>query len=195
MKATKALNAKSTTPKFRLYNPKWVCAASLLFTPIFGGLLQAKNWEQLGERDEARISRFWVRSSIWLVIVYLIMQVIFRHEPVMAWAGPWFLVVLWAAWMITHGRKQIRHVNALSAWEALPFGKTMTIGILGWVLYGMVSFTLSLALMLTGFEPFDPPVKAPENGVIIKKMPGEEATVEELAPPAEVKPESSGKVQ
>lgn len=179
-----------TKARPRLYNPKWICAASLLFTPIFGGLLQARNWEQLGERDEARLSRFWVRSSIWLVGIYLLMQVVFRHEPVMAWTGPWFLVVLWGAWMLSHGRRQLRFVSLnVKAYEPLPFGKTMTIGILGWVLYGMLSFTLSLALMLTGLEPFEPPVKAPENGVIIRMNPGDEKpTVEELPPP---QPESA----
>lgn len=179
--------AKVTKARPKLYNPKWICAAALIFTPIFGGLLQARNWEQLGMKDEARASRFWVRSSVWLVGLYLVMQTLFRHEPVMAYMGPWFLLVLWGAWMATHGRRQLAHVrDFVKDYELLPFGKTMTMGILGWVLYGMLSFTITLALMITGFEPFEEPVKAPENGVIIRMNPGDEKpTVEELSPPEE----------
>lgn len=188
-----------TKARPKLYNPKWICAASLIFTPIFGGLLQARNWEQLGQKDEARTSRFWVRSSLWLVGLYLVMQLLFRHEPVMAYAGPWFLFVLWGAWMLTHGRRQITYVRDLvKDYEVLPFGKTMTMGVLGWVLYGMLSFTLTLALMLTGFEPFEPPVKAPEYGVIIRQNPGDEKpTVEELPPPpdARIEEKADGKAQ
>ena len=55
--------ARKTPVTPPLYNPVWVLFGSLLFTPVFGGLLQAHNWEALGEHDKARGSRFWVPSS------------------------------------------------------------------------------------------------------------------------------------
>ena len=58
----------------KLYNPKLVCACALLFTPIFGALLQARNWEEMGIPENARASRVWVRSTVWLIVVYLVLQ-------------------------------------------------------------------------------------------------------------------------
>ena len=57
--------ARKTPVTPPLYNPVWVLFGSLLFTPVFGGLLQAHNWEVLGEHDKARGSRFWVRTSLF----------------------------------------------------------------------------------------------------------------------------------
>ena len=62
----------------KLYNPKLVCACALLFTPIFGALLQARNWEEMGIPENARASRVWVRSTVWLIVVYLVLQALFR---------------------------------------------------------------------------------------------------------------------
>ena len=164
----------------RLFEPKWVCAASLLFTPIYGGLLQARNWDSLGNPDEARASRHWVRMSIWLVVLYFVMQVLFRNEPVMTYAGPYFLFVLWAAWMLTSGMRQLRYVKTqVPEYERLPFGRTMSMGVLGWVLYGMISATITLALVLTGFEPLEVAGTAgtSETGVVISREPGAEEPV------------------
>ncbi len=170
----------------RLFEPKWVCAASLLFTPIYGGLLQARNWDSLGNPDEARASRHWVRMSIWLVVLYFVMQVLFRNEPVMTYAGPYFLFVLWAAWMLTSGMRQLRYVKTqVPEYERLPFGRTMSMGVLGWVLYGMISATITLALVLTGFEPLEVAGTAgtSETGVVISREPGtEEPVVRPMTP-------------
>ena len=45
--------AKKTPRRPALFNPKLVCALALLFTPIFGAALQARNWTELGRPDEA----------------------------------------------------------------------------------------------------------------------------------------------
>ena len=69
----------------KLYNPKLVCACALLFTPIFGALLQARNWEEMGIPENARASRVWVRSTVWLIVVYLVLQALFRNEEIANW--------------------------------------------------------------------------------------------------------------
>ena len=91
----------------KLYTPKLVCAAALLFTPLFGAALQARNWLELGRPHNATASRMWIRASVWLLAVFIVVQTIFRHEPVMDWLGPYFLVVIWGAWMLTGGWQQL----------------------------------------------------------------------------------------
>ena len=95
----------------KLYNPKLVCACALLFTPIFGALLQARNWEEMGIPENARASRVWVRSTVWLIVVYLVLQALFRNEEIANWLGPYFLIVLWGSWMLTNGWRQLAFVN------------------------------------------------------------------------------------
>ena len=124
--------------------------------------------------------------SIWLVVLYFVMQVLFRNEPVMTYAGPYFLFVLWAAWMLTSGMRQLRYVKTqVPEYERLPFGRTMSMGVLGWVLYGMISATITLALVLTGFEPLEVAGTAgtSETGVVISREPGaEEPVVRPMTP-------------
>ena len=88
-----------------LYNPTAACVLALLFTPIFGALLQARNWDALGEHGRARASRMWVRTTLWLLFVFVIMQAVFQNEPFMQFGGLYFLVVTWASWMVTTGWK------------------------------------------------------------------------------------------
>ncbi len=136
-----------------LFEPKWVCAAALLFTPIYGGLLQAKNWEALGIPDEARASRHWIRTTLWLIALYLVLQVLFREEPLMNYAGPYFLIVLWGSWMLTSGARQLVHMKRLKPpYSRRPFGRTVTLGVVGWLLYLFVALAVALAVELTGFQ-------------------------------------------
>ena len=99
----------------KLYNPKLVCACALLFTPIFGALLQARNWEEMGIPENARASRVWVRSTVWLIVVYLVLQALFRNEEIANWLGPYFLIVLWGS------------VGANWPLSTKPMGRTMTV--------------------------------------------------------------------
>ena len=123
--------AKKTPRQPALFNPKLVCALSLLFTPIFGAALQARNWTELGKTHEAAASRFWVRSTVWLLILFVVVQTLFRNEEIMSWFGPYFLVVLWGAWMLTSGWKQLNYVakNVGKFYEPRPIGKAITIGV------------------------------------------------------------------
>ena len=152
----------------KLYNPKLVCACALLFTPIFGALLQARNWEEMGIPENARASRVWVRSTVWLIVVYLVLQALFRNEEIANWLGPYFLIVLWGSWMLTNGWRQLAFVNQTYGknYDSLPIGRPMILGAAGWLFYGLISFTMALGLSLAGIEPLNQ--SAPENGVVIR---------------------------
>lgn len=168
-----------------LYSPKFVCACALLFTPLFGAALQARNWDELGEPDEARASRQWVRASLWLLVLYLVVQTIFRNEPFINWFGPYFLVVFWGAWMITGGRRQPGFVARRCGdnFDHRPIGRAMILGAAGWLVWGLLSFTVALGLSLAGIDPM-PGEQAPEHGVVIRMPEGaDKPVIEELPPP------------
>ena len=149
----------------QLYNPKLVCAAALLFTPIFGAALQAKNWMALGEPDNARASRMWIRSSLWLIVMYLVVQTLFRNEPVMDWLGPYFLVVLWGAWMLTSGWQQLVVISRTIGknYDSLPMGRAIILGAAGWLAYGLITVTITLGLVLPLLNRFRSKSRNPER--------------------------------
>ena len=161
----------------KLYNPKLVCACALLFTPIFGALLQARNWEEMGIPENARASRVWVRSTVWLIVVYLVLQALFRNEEIANWLGPYFLIVLWGSWMLTNGWRQLAFVNQTYGknYDSLPIGRPMILGAAGWLFYGLISFTMALGLSLAGIEPLNQ--SPPENGVVISIPEGSDKPV------------------
>lgn len=172
-------NSKKTAPA--LYSPLKVVFLSFLFTPIFGGYLQSKNWEALGEKTFARLSSMWVRTTIWLVVLYVMMQTIFVDEPLMKYSGPYFLLVVWLVWFLSSGMKQIRYVKEAygDKWEAKPLGRPIVIAGLSWVLYMMTTVSIGLAISIWNES------KSPSStgeAVIIRRDADTGKTVVEHAP-------------
>ncbi len=163
-----------------LYPPLKVVFLSFLFTPIFGGHLQAQNWEMMGYANEARLSRLWARMSVWLVGLYLVMQMIFVDEPLMKYSGPYFLFVCWLVWFLSSARRQVSAIRALGAvgegWTPRPIGRPIVFAALCWVLYMMTGVSLGLALSMLE-EPASHNAAASsattpttaDNGVIIRR--------------------------
>ena len=175
--------APKQTPRARtaLFNPAAAAALSILFTPIFGAQLQALNWTALGEPGLARSSRLWVRMTLWLIGIFMVMQALFRHEPLMRFGGIYFLVVVWLGWMVTTGWRQISFVRSLfgTNYEKRRFGRAIILGAGGWVIYSMVSLSLQLGLALADIDPFRPE----PTGVVIRVPEGSDTPVVEPLPP------------
>ena len=181
-----------------LYNPTAACVLALLFTPIFGALLQARNWDALGEHGRARASRMWVRTTLWLLFVFVIMQAVFQNEPFMQFGGLYFLVVTWASWMVTTGWKQIGYAGGLfgrgHAWGYVRelFGSDYPRERLGrvtifaggcWVIYSMVSISIAMAIQLTGLDKMLPGAERAESqGVVLRVPEGSDKVVVEPLP-------------
>lgn len=149
--------AASKTPTqapIELFHPRFVCALGFLFTPLLGAMLQARNWEALGQYDEARASRFWGRSALWLIGVYIAMQVIFHDQPIFQGFAIYFIAVMWLAWMVTSGFKQLRYLKAHPnlRYTNRPLGKVITLGVAGWLFYGLVMVTIAMGLKLLGID-------------------------------------------
>ena len=183
-----------TKPLPSLYSPTAVVFLTFLFTPLFGGHLQAQNWEVLGERGRARGSRLWSRATLWFIGLYLVMQAVFVDEPAMRYSGPYVLLVMWLAGFFTSGLAQVKYVRALGekdrAWTVRPIGRMIVIGGLCWVLYAMTGVSIGLALSMFDTRPV-PALTAPaaDNGVVIRKNANGDVVVE---PAAAEKPAADG---
>jgi hypothetical protein len=92
-----------------LWNPNAACLWSLFLSPAFGAFLQMKNWQALGEKDKAAVSRFWV---IAVAVLMLVMPVIGVLVPGLLGRGGnlWGIVPL-IAWYGGSGRQQVAYVK------------------------------------------------------------------------------------
>ena len=66
----------------RLYNPVVCIILTLIFTPMFGALLQGFNWRTLNEPVLAEKSMAWVRVSFFTFVAYTIAEPFIRDIPV-----------------------------------------------------------------------------------------------------------------
>lgn len=142
-----------------LYNPIGLVAASLIFTPLLGALFQAKNWEVLNKPDEARASRAWVRTSLWLIFMFIAAQALFANEPAAAYMTPYFLFVLWGSWALLSGLRQVRYAKETGEFDRrpkAPFGRVFTLGLGGYVIYFMVSLSIGLIFDAVGVTTHSP---------------------------------------
>ncbi len=174
-----------TASRPALYNPIAACVLALLFTPIFGALLQARNWDALGEHAYARASRMWVRTTLWLLFVFVIMQAVFQNEPVMQFGGLYFLVITWASWMVTTGWKQIGYVRERfgSDYPRERLGRVTIFAGGCWVIYSMVSISIAMAIQLTGLDKMLPGAGVAESrGVVLRVPEGSDKVVVEPIP-------------
>jgi len=102
---TKDTNTTST-PK--LWNPGAAAAWSLLFTAVFGALLQYKNWKTLGEKKEAKISLIWAISILVFFLTWALIPEQYEPLPVITRRSQ---IILLALWYFIHGKKQIRYIK------------------------------------------------------------------------------------
>jgi len=89
-----------------LWNPNAAANWSLLFTPIFGAWLHARNWEVLGRPKDANRSMLWVYGGILFLL-----GTTFAPIPD-AWIR--VLMVAWLAlWYFGFAKAQMKHVEAM----------------------------------------------------------------------------------
>ena len=65
----KEVSAPENPVNAELWNPRAAADWSILFTPVFGAWLQARNWKNLNEPDKAAKSMNWVNVGIVILIL------------------------------------------------------------------------------------------------------------------------------
>ncbi len=141
-----------------LYNPTIALALSLVFTPIFGGILHALNWKAL--ENDALFTRnmTWVRWTFYCFICYTFLEPIFQTLPFGRYMMIALLVGFWLAWATSLGLSQVLYVrDFVPAYVHKMWGKAIMAGALGWVGYTTVSLTITLILQVSGLQPIPTP--------------------------------------
>ncbi|MCV2419174.1 hypothetical protein [Paucibacter sp. DJ2R-2] len=134
----------------RLWNPNAAASWSLIFSPIFGALLQRSNWLAMGHPDKAAGSLRWVWASLGFLGVSLISIVCFPDSKtvdlLMRIAGFVFLV----AWYYANGKEQVGLVLARygrdyprkSWWHPLGLALLAMVGLM--LIAGLLGLVASL---------------------------------------------------
>ena len=95
-----------------LWNPGAASAWSLLFTPIFGAILQMKNWQALGAPDKAARSRAWAIANAIYFVLSGVLLVVLPESAIIDRIGNLLGLVLVLIWYFADGREQVRHIRA-----------------------------------------------------------------------------------
>ncbi|MFZ5638155.1 MAG: hypothetical protein ACOY82_16375 [Pseudomonadota bacterium] len=104
--------AGSGEPLPTLWNPGAATAWSLLFSPVFGAILQMKNWQALGEPTKAAGSRRWaIGCAIYTVLIGTSAMFLPESRAIDRAINLSGVVVL-LIWYYANGREQIGHVKA-----------------------------------------------------------------------------------
>ncbi len=116
------------TPK--IWNPNAAANWSLLFTPVFGALLQAKNWKALNQQKNEKKSKIWAITSLIIVLL-----TISNPEN----NGKGILLILLIFWYFLSAKKQINYIkNNNIKYHKKSWLKPITIAFISLFFYGIL---------------------------------------------------------
>lgn len=127
---------ESPTPK--LWNPNAATLWSLIFSPVFGAWIHAKNWEELGVPEESKNSMKWVYGGLVFLVLILIVPM---PDALGRYIGLGFLI----AWNFSSATKQVDYVKSLPTYEKKAWSKPLLAGLCGIFVYFTVAFGLTIA--------------------------------------------------
>ena len=124
----------SAPPDPKLWNPNAAANWSLLFTPILGAWLHAKNWQELNQPNKAKNSMIWVYIGFAFLLV-----VPFLPDNVGSAPGVIFIL----AWYFSSGKKQVKYLNENNInYQKKPWSKPISIGIAGLVAFVFIFISI-----------------------------------------------------
>lgn len=101
------LNQSDSTPKPKLWNPNAAANWSLIFSPAFGAILQAKNWVELGQPDKAKTNKKWAIGVIIFLVIFALLPSIRMLDLI----GRGIALILLIMWYFSQGRVQVKFVK------------------------------------------------------------------------------------
>jgi hypothetical protein len=81
-----------------IWNPAAAACWSIVFTPAFGAYLLMRNWEVLGERQQAAMARKWYVFSLGLLAVQLVSTALNERLNSQSNVMHWFGIAYLLAW-------------------------------------------------------------------------------------------------
>lgn len=126
-------NADTTTAATpKLWNPNAAANWSVLFSPILGAWLHAKNWKELGQHDRAKKSMIWV----YVGFAFLLGVVQFLPDNVGSVSGLIFIF----AWYFSSAKGQVNYLKENNInYEKKAWGKPLLLGLAGLAAYFVVA--------------------------------------------------------
>ena len=89
-----------------LWNPSVAAALGFFLTPVFGALINMKNWQAMGEPAKARESKLWAIGTVAFTIAMIVLAFFLPENNAINWlfkgAGLGFFV----AWYMTSCKDQ-----------------------------------------------------------------------------------------
>jgi hypothetical protein len=129
-----------------LWNPNAAACWSIIFTPAFGAYLVMRNWEALGEREQALMARKWFVFSLGLLVVQLLSGALNTRlnsqSNVMHWVALGYLFLWWigaAAPQARTVRARYGAVYARKNWDAALLA-AVSVGTAYFAVGGMLAF-------------------------------------------------------
>lgn len=118
--------------KPKLWNPNPAVNWSLLFTPILGAWLHAKNWKELNQPDRAQESMIWVYVGFVFLIVVFFLPDNFGSAPL----GFIFII----AWYFSSAKGQVKYLKENNiSYDKKAWGKPLLLGLVGYAVYFVIA--------------------------------------------------------
>lgn len=128
-----------------LWNPNAATFWSLLFFPVFGAWLHAKNWSALGDETKAKQSMYWVYGGV-LELLLLIVPIP-NYGPILLVTSLFVVISYFLGWYFLSARSQAKHVKEQLGGVYKKRGWAKPLGIA----------TVGLALYMTANAALTPP--------------------------------------
>ena len=123
-----------------LWNPNAAANWSLLFSPLFGAWLHAKNWSALGDEGKAKQSMYWVYGAIAVLILAILLP-----EKIGRSMGIGYLF----GWYFSSAKQQVKHVKEKLDNTYQKKGWAKPIGI---AVAGLAAFVIVAGVAATNFD-------------------------------------------
>jgi len=129
-----------------LWNPNAAACWSLIFSPVFGGILHMKNWQAMGRPEEAASSRNWVIGTLLVLVATIVMAVVLPDSKFMDLLSRFFGFGTLIAWYYAIGKSQNAAVLARYGkdYARKGWGKPLSLAVLA-----LIGF-LVLAVIIGG---------------------------------------------
>jgi hypothetical protein len=95
-----------------LWNPNAAASWSLLLSPVFGAILQMKNWQAMGEAEKAGASRQWAIGCFIVLVGFIIASAVLPDSKAFEGLTRAGGIGLLIAWYYGNGKAQNAHVLA-----------------------------------------------------------------------------------
>lgn len=103
--------APPVTPP-RLWNPGAAVGWSLLLTPVFGAVLQMKNWQAMGETTKAFDAKLWAVGMAVAILGVTLALVVLPQSRLLDALGHAVGLPLFVAWYYATAKAQVTRVAA-----------------------------------------------------------------------------------